>query len=694
MLQGLLTEDDALSKAFRKHIRSFNNAFAFASLGVNIDQSVTYTSGPFAFRIQGVLCHKMGSLRPSEGEPTKFAQIYIHDGNSEQAIDRRMTVAHLGNPIHRQIFQQLQDMLHQCNPYVHVFLQAFQVIDAKPPHERHNISAHLTVNSNADPRTHNLPTTEEVAVILPSGAEEGVSKDLIVRYQDGRLFELNDCNSMYQPLLYVLLFPRGETGWHPEIPHTSELPEGRTTQGKKVTRTQYYAYRLFQRIGEALTILLGGPLLQQYAVDAWALTEQSKLMWVCHHQFELHAHHYRGLADAVRAGDTNLDQHGVCVILPSSHLGSTRHMYQLFQDSMAICRYYHHPDIFLTFTANPNWPEIKAALGPHQTASDRPDIVTCVFELKKKALLHNLTKSNVLGKAVAQVWTIEFQKRGLPHMHLLLFFTTEDKIRSPEDFRFMIRADIPDPHTEPELHAIVTSSMIHQCGPRCQNTDGKCTKGFPKPFRNDVSMSENGYPQYARPDNGRFIEKNGRRFTNQHIVPYCPYLSLKFDAHINCEVCASVKSVKYIHKYIYKGHDCTTMILGDGDEVKQYLDSQYLAANEACHRLFQFHMHHEYPSVYRLPIHLPNEQSVVYRPDVDPAVFARQLQRSQNTELTQYFKANAENLGGNATSFTYQEFPHHFVWHDDEQKWQPRSQGTCIGRMYAIPPTAGEKFYL
>jgi len=42
---------------------------------------------------------------------------------------------------------------------------------------------------------------------------------------------------------------------------------------------------------------------------------------------------------------------------------------------------------------------------------------------------------------------------------------------------------------------------------------------------------------------------------NRRVVPYSPYLSLRYEAHINVEVCRSVKAVKYVHKYIYKGGD-------------------------------------------------------------------------------------------------------------------------------------------
>ena len=108
----------------------------------------------------------------------------------------------------------------------------------------------------------------------------------------------------------------------------------------------------YNRITEAATILRGGKLLQQYVVDAWASTEQSALTWIRLNQKELRADLYSGLHDAA-ANEDHQDMAQQKVILPSSHLGSPRHMYQLFQDSMAICHYARKPDLFLTMTANP-----------------------------------------------------------------------------------------------------------------------------------------------------------------------------------------------------------------------------------------------------------------------------------------------------------------------------------------------------
>src|SRR5205807_835973 len=118
--------------------------------------------------------------------------------------------------------------------------------------------------------------------------------------------------------------------------------------------------------------------------------------------------------------------------------------------------------------------------------------------------------------------------------------------------------------------------------------NGLCKKRFPKHFCQETRMKEDGYPEYARPDNGHTIEKPGTGanntasiFTNKDVVPYPPELLVQFQCHINLEVCASIKSVKYIHKYIYKGHDRATLEMqGATDEVKTYLDSRYISSVE------------------------------------------------------------------------------------------------------------------
>jgi hypothetical protein len=95
-------------------------------------------------------------------------------------------------------------------------------------------------------------------------------------------------------------------------------------------------------------------------------------------------------------------------------------MSQLYHDAMAIVRNCGKPDLFITMTCNPRWPEIRDALLPNQTAQDRADIVARVFKLKLDAMCHDLFKSHVFGRVVGRVHVMEFQKRGLPHAHILV----------------------------------------------------------------------------------------------------------------------------------------------------------------------------------------------------------------------------------------------------------------------------------
>ena len=95
-------------------------------------------------------------------------------------------------------------------------------------------------------------------------------------------------------------------------------------------------------------------------------------------------------------------------------------MCQLYQDAMAIVRKKGKPDLFITFTCNPKWPEIAEGLLPRQGAKDRPNLTTRVFYQKYKDLMKCLIKDNLFGKVAGYVCVVEFQKRGLPHTHILL----------------------------------------------------------------------------------------------------------------------------------------------------------------------------------------------------------------------------------------------------------------------------------
>jgi hypothetical protein len=221
----------------------------------------------------------------------------------------------------------------------------------------------------------------------------------------------------------------------------------------------------------------GRRLFQEYLMDAYGRIESSRLHYLLKEQKSLHADTYRGLADAVDAvdaGDHERGRIGLKVILPSSFTGGPRYMQQACADTMAVFTKYGKPDAFITMTCNPYWPEILKELLPHQSLSDRPDLCARVFNLKRKALMDDLRKGEVLGKVVAYLFVIEFQKRGLPHAHILIHFAPEDKPRTPADIDSIISAQLPDPESQPRLYAVVTKHMLHgPCGAGC-NVKSPC----------------------------------------------------------------------------------------------------------------------------------------------------------------------------------------------------------------------------
>ena len=133
----------------------------------------------------------------------------------------------------------------------------------------------------------------------------------------------------------------------------------------------------------------------------------------------------------------------------------------LFMDAQAIVRICGKPDLFITMTCNPLWTEIKRELLPGQAPADRPDIIARVFRQKLRQFVHAITVDHIFGVPAAWLWVVEFQKRGLPHVHALIILREQDKPRTEADIDHIVSAEIPCPTKNPTLHNIVIKNMIH-----------------------------------------------------------------------------------------------------------------------------------------------------------------------------------------------------------------------------------------
>ncbi|KAF7126784.1 hypothetical protein RHSIM_Rhsim11G0010600 [Rhododendron simsii] len=212
-IRALYDGDDDRSKSFRKHARGYNATNAFTSLGATLDPRVLTGSGPTSFTIHGELRHRVGSLLAQQGNDAKYAQLYIFDPASALEVRNRNN-----EHLRRDVLKIIQDTLLQVNPFVDKFRQTYAILEQLDVVGQ-TLPAHLHYSFSKDQRTYNLPTTDEIAVVIPGdGSKASGMRDIVLHLRgDNQLMQINECHPAYLPLHYVLLFPHGELGWEPEM---------------------------------------------------------------------------------------------------------------------------------------------------------------------------------------------------------------------------------------------------------------------------------------------------------------------------------------------------------------------------------------------------------------------------------------------------------------------------------------------
>jgi hypothetical protein len=166
-------------------------------------------------------------------------------------------------------------------------------------------------------------------------------------------------------------------------------------------------------------VLCGNALTQQYICDLYIANENNNLEWLRLNQKTIKAEVYCELLEAVHNKQGQLA--GKYIVLPGTHIGSHRWYYGQYQDGMARCRRFHRPDLFIKFTCNPNWEEIRNEMkGFELHTNSRPDLIARVFQIKLDAMIDDITKKQLFGKVVGYMYAMEWQKRGLPHAHILI----------------------------------------------------------------------------------------------------------------------------------------------------------------------------------------------------------------------------------------------------------------------------------
>ncbi|CAN6554501.1 unnamed protein product [Malus baccata var. baccata] len=508
----------------------------------------------------------------------------INKGRGPYVFKINGQVSEASEKLDQQVVGGLIKMLDECNEVVQLFRQARDRIDERS-----------TIGDIGQFHT---------------------ERDIVVEHKTDGLQRITKLHPKYMALQYPLLFPYGEDGYRKGLPWNPNF------KGKKPKNG-----------GGGDTLLKGGRLFQQYLVDAYATLEEDRLDFIRLNQDSFRAEGLKGIHEALKAGNASSSGVGKRVILPTSFTGSVRYMINNYQDAMAICRHHGNPDLFITFTCNAKWPEIIEDLRdkPGCKAEDRPDLTSRIFKAKLDHLIKYLKSGKPFGVVESVIYTVEFQKRGLPHCHILLWVNKHYKCHSPYDVDSIISAEIPTEGCDKAGYDAVSQYMIHgPCGVANQFSpcmrENKCSKKFPKSFTNETTFSTEGFVAYKRRDvENLFVLKNGIKLDNAFVVPYNRELLLMYQAHINDE---------------------------EFDEVVAYLNCRYLCPYEAVWRLLQFHIHFREPSVERLSIHLPADQNVLFR-DTDDLNYVVNQPNLESTMLTQWFQTNAQDPDARSFSFDH-----------------------------------------
>jgi len=376
-------------------------------------------------------------------------------------------------------------------------------------------------------------------------------------------------------------------------------------------------------------------------------------------------------------------------ILPSSFVGSAKWYHMLYLDALTLPQRYHCPDLFVTFTCNPKWPEIQREIPRGNDTRDHPDIVARVFWLKFKSMMEDILEHKIFGEVQGYVWRIEWQLRGLPHAHLLIILTKA--IRLPREIDSIVSAEVPDPAMYPELFSIVSEFQVHtpcdrdECASCRDNAKKKCKRRFPKDMSPATELLGNKFPKYRR--RGLFVcTVKDRMVSDDWVVPFSPFLSLRYRAHINVEIASSLKSFKYVYKYVLKPPDSAVIAI---NEIHAHLSGRLLSAAESVWRLLNLPLHKEYPAVMRLHIHLPNEHSIIFDPTMDVEDIQEAAAATTST-LLQWFDLNHRDAS--ARALLYSEIPEHYVWH--EGIWVRRRRQSQLGRIFSVSARNQELFAL
>ena len=653
--------------------RIINATYSFTSLGIEGSWQ-RFASGPSNVAITGRVYHTLRDFEAGE-RPLRW---FVFDNGERDRLAVREGIP-LG------YYTAVGSLLQTVNPYISQLQHAFDTtsedrsasIELKnPPAGNDEIAAIVNISSirHVNPRT----------VRIFGGSSTDTQPVSIL-------------SSQYEPLAYPLLFPHGTPGWSDGVYMDND--SGST----KFSQIEWYKARLCSE--ERFNIF--GRLTNEYLVDMYSRVEEERLSYIARGRSD---HLLQAQLRAEARSEFDIDDElqaalASSLTLPASFVGSRAWASEQVSDALSLCREYGSPTLFVTITTNPKWPEIEARLRPGQSASDIPFIVARVFNSRLSEALRFIRKH--FGKVVYEIRVIEWQKRGLPHAHIVFKIDPQPPFGAIES---LVRATIPSETENSRLRAAVLRHNIHsqdhltRTVSRC-NKDGVCCFGFPHRIQDRSTIDAHGRISYKR------LTEDDR-----WVVPYCPALTLLMDCHVHVDVCFTTNVFMYLYKYLFKGPDKTIFAITGPDsleqrdeqptnEIKDYIRGRYLSASEAAWRILGYNVTYKKPGVIAIQPHLPgrnvSQMTQINRPTSNASMILRYFARPftaqfESLTILQYYKSyrTVKHTPGDRL------LPNE--WLEDLSRCQgfpqfkiKRRVGTSnISRLANVRPGAGELYYL
>ncbi|GAA0166266.1 hypothetical protein LIER_40159 [Lithospermum erythrorhizon] len=264
-------------------------------------------------------------------------------------------------------------------------------ISAMPSLDASIVKNLVVSDPGLDQRTCNKPLSNEVdGIWIEDESEENANADML----DIRVYTKSDILAQEQQ---EFIGPSIDT----DIDMNEDSPLNHNQRRKRTTVSyrEYYDYKLQDRVNDKSYILRFGRLLQQYIVDNYIKIESMRLQFLKTNQKNTRREYYQGVQDSVTSRVISGGKIGKRVYPPATFIGRPRDMRHRYLDSMALVQEYGRPDIFLTMTCNPNWPEIKERLQPGEETHNRPDLLARVFKAKLGILNDKIMSGEIFVKS-------------------------------------------------------------------------------------------------------------------------------------------------------------------------------------------------------------------------------------------------------------------------------------------------------